>query len=108
MNWLYDTPELAPHTIDVETYDNLGWYAKRAVERLLENHDIDLKAVFLIEIVPGKAKIRFYDTDEEGNRYVDEDGELAISKRVVYDRGIQKAIYYDLDGEVHQSLVYNG
>lgn len=107
MNWLYDRPDHSPHTIDVNTYDKLGWWAKRAVERLLDNHGIDPKSIFLIEVIPGRAKIYAYTTNQEGNYHATKNGELAFSEQVVYDRRIQKALYYDLDGNVHQSLVYN-
>lgn len=107
MNWLYDHKDHTPHIIDVETYDRMSVYGKRAVKGLLTNNDIDLEAVFLIEVVTGRARILSYKRDLAGNLMTDETGELAISEQVVYDRSIQKAIYYDLDGNVHQSLVYN-
>lgn len=95
-----------PYIIDVETYDKLPVYGKRTVDRFLLHNGIAPETVFLIELVPGSAKVWVYDRDQNDNLIVTENDELAYSVQVVYDKRIGKAVYYDLDGNTHESLVY--
>lgn len=86
-----DGPEPMKIEFSVADYNRANEANRRRIDEFLEEKGIDITEVFQIdvELQPighRKVTVWTYKRDENGNRYLGVNDELAYSKQVVYDR----------------------
>jgi len=69
-------------SLDWMQFSRLSDADKKALTAWLGEHDVDLSVCFLIEVRGGTLTSHTYDRDDEGEKFLDDDGGVATAEPV--------------------------